>query len=153
MFEVHESDFSGSDSSNIIIYALQITGTNGAEFKITDSSGVSKGTITIGSDGIGELKGLKSGTYTVTQTKAPAGYALISGSQTVKVGTGGTPVSGKDGYYNITMRNSILAILPFTGSMGTLIFTIIGTLLIISSIELIIRYKKKNKENRNATTN
>ncbi len=135
-------------------YALQITGTNGAVFKITDSSGVSKGTITIGSDGIGELKGLKSGTYTVTQTKAPAGYALISDSQTVKVGTGGTQVSGKTGYYNITMRNSILLVLPFTGSKGTIIFSIIGSLLIIVSIIFLIKYKKKkNKVNQNTTTN
>ncbi len=144
---------SDSQSVTIYTYALQVTGTNGAEFKVTDSSGTAMGTVTIGNDGIGELKGLKSGTYTVTQTKAPAGYALLSGSQTIKVGNGGTSVSGKDGYYNITMRNSILAILPFTGSMGTLIFTIIGSLLIISSIVFIIRYKKKNKENRNATIN
>ncbi len=145
---------SGSKIVTLYTYALQITGINGAEFKVTDSSGISKGTVTIGSNGIGELKGLASGTYTVTQTKAPVGYALLSGSQTVKVGTGGTQVSGKTGYYNITMRNSILAMLPFTGSKGTIIFSIIGSLLIIASIIFLIRYKKKkNKVNQNATTN
>ncbi len=132
-------------------YALQITGTNGAEFKVTDSSGGTKGTVTIESNGIGELKGLTSGTYTVTQTKAPAGYALLSGSQTVKVGTGGTQVSGKNGYYNITIKNTILAMLPFTGSIGTIIYTIVGALLIVGSIIFIIIQKKKNKENQKTT--
>lgn len=146
IFKSDESDLTGSARVSIYVYALQITGTTGAEFMVKNSSGTSMGTVIIGSDGTGELKGLAEGTYTVTQTKAPAGYALISGSRTVKVGYEGTPVSGKTGYFGITIKNSAFGIIPFTGSIGTIIFTFFGSLLIIGSIIIFIIYKKKKRK-------
>lgn len=123
-------------------YALQITGTAGAVFDVKQGT-TNLGSITIPSDGIGVLKGLQSGTYTVTQKKAPAGYALLSGSQTVKVGSGGTQVSGKSGYYNITLQNTAPAILPYTGSKGAIIFTVVGAIVTLFSIIFLVVYKKK----------
>lgn len=138
---------SSSRSVSLTTYALQITGTPGAEFQVKNSSGSTRGTVVIQSNGLGELKGLANGTYTVTQTKAPNAYTLISGSHNVVVGSGGEAVSGKNGYYNLTLKNTVLAVLPYTGSIGTIIFTVLGSLLVIGSIVLIIHYKKfKNKK-------
>lgn len=130
----------------IFTYALQITGTTGARFTVT-KNGNSIGTVSIGSNGLGELKGIQAGTYTIEQTTAPPGYTKLPESKTLKVGNGGTEVSGKDGYYNITMTNNILAILPYTGSKGTIIFTIAGVLLTLLSIIILIIYKKKKQKN------
>lgn len=145
----NDSSVKASQTKTVTLttYALQITGISGAEFQVKDSSGNSMGTVAIGSNGLGELKGLANGVYTITQTKAPNGYTLITGSQTVQVGSGGTAVSGKTGYYGITIRNSVLAILPYTGSVGTIIFTVLGCLLIIGSIVFIIAYKRKKRQN------
>ena len=72
---------------------------------------------------------------------------VVPESKTLKVGNGGTEVSGKDGYYNITMTNTVLAVLPYTGSTGTIIFTIAGVLLTLISIIILIIYKKKKQKN------
>lgn len=130
----------------LFTYALQITGTTGARFTVT-KNGNSIGTVSIGSNGIGELKGIQAGTYTIEQTTAPPGYTKLPESKTLKVGNGGTEVSGKDGYYNITMTNTVLAVLPYTGSTGTIIFTIAGLLVTLISIIILINYKKKKQKN------
>jgi len=48
----------------------------GAEYSVTDSSGNFVGTITTDSMGIGHMYNLKPDTYTIKETKAPAGYLL-----------------------------------------------------------------------------
>lgn len=140
--------FVRTESVTLITYALQITGTPGAVFQVKDSSGKNKGTVSISNDGIGELKGLASGTYTVTQLVAPAGYALMTDEKSVTVGTGSNTVPGKEGYYGLTWKNIVPAILPFTGRKGTILFTVIGVLLIIGSIAFIIIYKKKKQKEK-----
>ena len=110
-------------SFKIFTYALQITGTTGARFTVT-KNGNSIGTVSIGSNGLGELKGIQAGTYTIEQTTAPPGYTKLPESKTLKVGNGGTEVSGKDGYYNIA-----------------------GVLLTLISIIILIIYKKKKQKN------
>ena len=104
------------------------------------------GNIIIGSDGTGSLHGIKQGDYTVKQTLAPSGYVLLTRTETVKVGPGGTQVSGKQGYYNVTMMNTIPAVLPFTGSVGNILFILFGFLLMITAIIFIIFYKKRYRE-------
>ena len=59
------------------------------------------------------------------------------------MGVGGTQVSGKNGYYNITLKNTVPAVLPYTGSFGTIILTIIGTIFIVTSIVFLILYRKR----------
>ena len=59
------------------------------------------------------------------------------------MGVGGTQVSGKNGYYNITLKNTVPAVLPYTGSLGTIIFTVIGTIFIVVSIIFLIIYRKR----------
>ena len=131
------ADATLTSTSTLYTYAAQITGTTGAVFSIKKNNTLI-GSITIGSNGIGELKGLQTGTYTVEQTQAPSGYTILNGANTLKVGVGGTQVSGKNGYYNITLKNTVPAVLPYTGSFGTIILTIIGTIFIVTSIVFLI---------------
>lgn len=128
-------------------YGLQITGSAGAKFSVKEGNTV-LGEVTIGTNGLGTLAGLAAGDYTVEQTTPPAGYTKLP-SQTVKIGPGGTEVSGKAGYYGITLKNTILSTLPFTGSTGTILFTVVGALLIITSITILVIYKKKKQKKEN----
>ena len=141
-FSSSPADATLTSTSTLYTYAAQITGTTGAVFSIKKNNTLI-GSITIGSNGIGELKGLQTGTYTVEQTQAPSGYTILNGTNTLKVGVGGTQVSGKNGYYNITLKNTVPAVLPYTGSLGTIIFTVIGTIFIVVSIIFLIIYRKR----------
>ncbi|WP_338216333.1 SpaA isopeptide-forming pilin-related protein [Companilactobacillus muriivasis] len=58
----------------------------GAEYTVKDSDGNVVGTITTDSMGIGHLYNLKQGTYTIQETKAPAGYLESNEIQTVTIG-------------------------------------------------------------------
>lgn len=65
----------------------------GATFRVETSEGtlVKDGIYTTDASGVITLRGLAAGTYKVTETQAPAGYALSKNSiQTVVVGTNGT---------------------------------------------------------------
>lgn len=63
--------------------AMNGTALAGAEFTITDSAGVVVATITTGEDGVAITDWLTYGTYTVTETKAPAHYVNSSFTVTV----------------------------------------------------------------------
>ena len=148
-FSSSPADATITATATLYTYALQITGTTGAVFSVKNN-GSSVGNITIGSNGLGELKGLQTGTYTIEQTQAPTGYSKLTGTSTIKVGSGGTEVSGKNGYYNITLRNTTPAMLPFTGGSGTIVLTIFGLLFIIASISFIVYYKRRIQNKQEA---
>lgn len=62
----------------------------GAEFKLTESNGAFVGNYTTDANGEILIPNLKPGSYIVTETKAPDGYALSSGcAKTVVIGTDG----------------------------------------------------------------
>ncbi|MBQ8616965.1 MAG: hypothetical protein IJ418_05555, partial [Clostridia bacterium] len=63
--------------------AMNGTALAGAEFTITDSAGAVVATITTGEDGVAITDWLTYGTYTVTETKAPAHYVNSSFAVTV----------------------------------------------------------------------
>lgn len=127
-------------------YGIEITGTSGAEFDIK-SGDQRVGIVVIGKDGKGYIKGLAAGNYVVEQSVAPAGYIKIKDPKTVTVGTG-QEVTGKPGYYGVTMVNTIPSLLPFTGGVGTIIFTVSGVLLTIFAIVLFILYKKRKQKEK-----
>lgn len=62
----------------------------GAEFQVTESNGAFVGNYTTDANGEILIPNLKPGSYIVTETKAPDGYALSSGcAKTVVIGTDG----------------------------------------------------------------
>ncbi len=117
-------------------------------------------TITTPANGKVVFQGLKNGEYTLTETKAPAGYNKLASALGVKVngqndGTDTTNATVTITYnndngssYNQTASNGVIpvqnksgVILPGTGGMGTIAFTVIGVLVIALGVAWTLKRK------------
>lgn len=101
-----------------------------------------------------EVKYLKDGRYTVTEVKAPTGYALNSTGWTVvvengvvnKMTAGSAPVTSytENGVTTFDMTNTPIYNLPNSGGSGIYWFSICGMLLMMAAAWII--YKNKCRE-------
>ena len=117
-------------------------------------------TITTPANGKVVFQGLKSGEYTLTETKAPAGYNKLASAIGVEVngkndGTDAMNATVNITYnndngsnYNQTASNGIIPVqnksgvtLPGTGGMGTIAFTVIGVLVIALGVAWTLKRK------------
>lgn len=117
-------------------------------------------TITTPANGKVDFRGLKNGEYTLTETKAPAGYNKLASAISVKVdgknnGTDATGATVGITYNNangsnydqtasngvIPVRNKSGVVLPGTGGMGTIAFTVIGVLVIALGVAWTLKRK------------
>ena len=117
-------------------------------------------TITTPANGKVVFQGLKNGEYTLTETKAPAGYNKLASTLGVKVegqndGTDTTNATVAITYnndngnsYNQTASNGVIpvqnksgVVLPGTGGMGTIAFTVIGVLVIALGVAWTLKRK------------
>ena len=107
------------------------------------------------------FQGLKNGEYTLTETKAPAGYNKLASAIGVKVdgknnGTDTTNATvyitydndNGSGNYNQSASNGVIPVqnnsgvtLPETGGMGTIAFTVIGVLVIALGVAWTLKRK------------
>ena len=127
---------------------------------ITKAQNVSY-TGTVGSDGVLRFEGLSAGEYTITEIKAPDGYNLLKDS--IKVTIGWTaPASGKtectwsytwgntadtsSNSNTVTVKNQAGTELPSTGSIGTTIFYVLGSVLLVGAAVLLITKKRMSAE-------
>ena len=123
---------------------------SGAEFKIfkagttqylqADWSWGSKAdarVFTSGADGKFEVTGLAYGNYTLEETKAPTGYNLRA-DVNFTVGLGSYADTS-----TATITNAPTLTLPSTGGMGTIVFSVIGSVLMLGAVKL---YKKDGVE-------
>ncbi|HEM4425108.1 TPA: isopeptide-forming domain-containing fimbrial protein, partial [Streptococcus suis] len=77
-------------------------------------------------DGKFEVKGLKQGTYTLEETKAPEGYALLSTGIEFQVQRGSwTDQREKLSIEDHTQIRNKKVTIPQTGGIGTLVFTVV----------------------------
>lgn len=139
---------------------------SGAEFELRDAEGtvVNGVKLTVDDDGVFEWVGLESGTYTLIETKAPAGYKKIdpitftvSGNVTGEIPvitvTEDTDPSNAAEFGTITSDPTEITVtvanvkgpnMPVTGQQGITIATIAGIgILTISAVSIL----KKKKEN------
>ena len=117
-------------------------------------------TITTPANGKVVFQGLKNGEYTLTETKAPAGYNKLASAIGVRVdgqndGTDTTNATVTITYDNnngsdydqtasngvIPVRNKSGVTLPGTGGMGTIAFTVIGVLVIALGVAWTLKRK------------
>lgn len=118
-------------------------------------------TITTPANGKVDFRGLENGEYTLTETEAPAGYNKLASAIGVKVngqndGTDTTHATVTITYNNdnngsnydqtasngvIPVRNKSGVILPGTGGMGTIAFTVIGVLVIALGVAWTLKRK------------
>ena len=134
--------------------------TTNAEYRVAKANETGITTITTPASGKVVFRGLKNGEYTLTETKAPAGYNKLASAIGVKVdgqndGTDTTDATvtitydndnGSD--YDQTASNGVIpvqnksgAILPGTGGMGTIAFTVIGVLVIALGVAWTLKRK------------
>lgn len=107
-----------------------------------------------------EFRGLKNGEYTLTETKAPAGYNKLASAIGVKVNgqNDGTDTmnatvtitynNNNGSVYDQTASNGVIPVqnksgvtLPGTGGMGTIAFTVIGVLVIALGVAWTLKRK------------
>lgn len=136
-----------SESNNV--YRVAKTGETGTVTEITTDN---TGKFTI--------KGLDADTYYLTETAAPAGYNTLAApiqvviadnglvtyaTKTTANGAYGSAVSA-DASLGIKVLNQSGALLPSTGGMGTTIFYVVGSILVIGAAVLLITRKRMSNK-------
>lgn len=95
------------------------------------------------------VNGLAAGTYYLVETKAPEGYNKLTASIKVVITKTGdaTWTISKDGTNEedkiIDVANSTGSMLPSTGGMGTIAFTVVAALLVLGVAVSFIRDRKR----------
>ncbi len=130
--------------------------------------------ITTPDSGVIVVKGVKSGSYEITEVTAPAGYNKLTAPVTVQaVKTGSTSTHttvylDKDGNVvdvstkeievkvdidtiaatAVVVVNKAGTELPSTGGMGTTVFYVLGTVLVLGAVVLLVTKKRMSDANR-----
>ncbi len=97
------------------------------------------------------FEGLAAGTYTIKETKAPAGYTLAADTpmtvgETVSTADNPATTQRTESYYSVaenTVKNTKGHELPETGGIGTKIFYIAGGILVIGALLLMTVRRRK----------
>ena len=96
-------------------------------------------TVKTDKDGAASFDGLADGTYYLVETKAPAGYNLLENPVKVEV-NGGTTETALTVTANVA--NQAGTLLPSTGGMGTTIFYVLGSALVLGAVVLLVTKKR-----------
>lgn len=131
----------GGDASSPAIYRVAEAGEPGTTTEVETPE---SGKVTI--------RGLEAGTYKLNETDAPEGYNKVEGDITVTItatyNENGTLASWKvneDGTnHEVEVVNHAGAILPGTGGMGTVIFTVAGIVLIVAGVAWAMRRRQRD---------
>ena len=123
------------EKGSITVRKVEVTGSplTGAELLLETSADgktwTEVGKITTGSTGVAKWENLKTGVqYRVTETKAPAGYTLL----TEPLFTGVLDSSNRD--ITITACNNAGVVLPFTGGTGFTTYIMLAALMLCMGV-------------------
>ena len=106
-----------------------------------------------GDDGMIAVEGLDADTYYLEETKAPGGYNKLAGPVKVEIsrtvtdeGTHMTHTLKQDTTVveKVEIENKSGTLLPETGGIGTTIFYVLGSILVIGAVVLLIAKKRKS---------
>lgn len=132
-----------------LYFVAQNAETDGtAVYMLSDNSatGASRD-VTVGANGKVKLTGLDEGVYSITETEAPEGYAINPdiADVTLNYGEGKTDATVDANIAeSANVVDSTLTSLPFTGGMGTTLFTVLGVAIMVVAAALYFASKKKN---------
>lgn len=106
-------------------------------------------TSTVGEDGVVRFEGLPSGTYTITETKAPEGYNILTETLDVTINWDADTYEftyegavDANGAARITIVNQAGSELPSTGGIGTTLFYVFGGILVLAAVVLLVTKKR-----------
>ena len=149
-FSLYKTESDATNGTN----AIKVSGTNG-NYVVDPASPntVFESVESIGSEGYNlRVNGLAEGTYYLVETKAPEGYnkltdpikVEIKKSTTEDVNAWTLSKNGeKEGDKIIDVENSTGSLLPSTGGMGTIAFTVVAALLVLGVAVSFIRDRKR----------
>ncbi len=149
-------------------FALALNGTNVPVTQVSDGvykydENSNSNEVVTPANGIVFIKGLKAGTYILTETKAPEGYNLLENSEDIVAEKASeqkvTYYYDADGVLTavepdevvevdttetigLTVENNRGGTLPTTGGIGTTIFYTLGGLLVVGAAVLLVTKKR-----------
>lgn len=106
------------------------------------------GTVTeITTDATGKftIKGLDADTYYLTETAAPAGYNKLAGPQKIIIGENGVVNATNEasqGVDEVKVLNQSGTELPSTGGIGTTVFYVVGSVLVLGAAVMLVSKKR-----------
>ena len=112
----------------------------------TDHSHVT--TLDTAADGKLTVSGLEQGTYYLKETLAPAGYNLLTAPVKVVIGANGVITVGDsaEAKTEVSVINQAGTVLPETGGIGTTIFYVLGSILVLGAGILLVSKKRMSSE-------
>lgn len=146
-FSLYTSETDAKNGTN----PIKVTGSNG-NYVVDSESTTTEFESVESIDGKGynlHVNGLAAGTYYLVETKAPEGYNKLTAPIKVTITkTGDTEWTiSKDGTEEtdkiIDVENSTGSLLPSTGGMGTIAFTVVAALLVLGVAVSFIRDRKR----------
>ncbi len=134
-FQIKKVNEDGSDGDE-----LKFTKTTDGQY-IYDKNGTVSD-VEVDEYGAVKVSGLDEGIYNIYETEAPEGYSVINGV------AGTVTVDDTDAtdnlHYDSNIKDTKLASLPFTGGMGTTLFTVFGVIIMAAAAGLFFANKKKS---------
>lgn len=162
--------FTLKDNDGNAVNVVEETAGSGTYKLDTATTGTKSNVVVSPASGLITIKGLKAGTYKLTETKAPAGYNLVQGDISVEASVAQTStytttitthydVDGHvvsqttDGGVDTTQTASVNVVpvtvenragqeLPETGGIGTTIFYVIGSVLVLGAGVMMITRRR-----------
>lgn len=132
-------------------------GLAGAEFQVKSGNDVIA-TLTSDADGYVSLAGLKAGTYTLAETKVPAGYQKVDdfditlSADEAKADNPATKDIEETNYNYYNGKEGVIdakqGALPTTGGAGTVALTAAGVVLIAGTAGFIVMSRRRNDSER-----
>lgn len=120
---------------------------SGVKFEIyKEAAATTKlGEMTTDSNGVARYAGLAEGTYYLKQVSTAPGYSLPRDTVPVKVKIADSVAATTEGYYLAEIAAFETGTLPLTGGIGTILYTMIGLITVVSAIMLFVLYNRKKE--------
>ena len=140
----NSADYADTNTKYNKTTELVAKGTGKTEASVVGAVDSETGTVT--------FTGLGAGTYTITETKTPAGYNTIAPitftltfNAETKTFSSSIPtvvIVGEDNTLDTTIVNKAGSTLPETGGIGTTIFYVVGSVLVLAAVVLLVTKKR-----------